>query len=209
MSLKRNLYFDVKRDLVHGYADNGTKRSSETASYVLVVLLSGVSKQWIQPLSFILASKKLNPEDLEKMIIDIIQDLGSGGVLVKAVICDQGGSNHTMATKLGVTPDHPFFVVILANPTTCADFLQTLQRLNQAGMMSQPIWTTTCAAQAHVTAPSALQAHYPMTPSGLLPTARFPTHWPQEPAVPQVYSSDPQLEKIMTSLQTAGLAEEH
>ncbi|KAG0437470.1 hypothetical protein HPB47_017434 [Ixodes persulcatus] len=111
MSLKRNLYYDVKRDLVHGYADNGTKRSSEIANSVLVVLLSGVSKQWIQPLSFILVSKKLNPEDLEKMIIDIIQDLGSGGVLVKAVICDQGGSNRTMATKLGVTPDHPFFMV--------------------------------------------------------------------------------------------------
>lgn len=43
------------------------------------------------------------------MIIDIIQNLGSGKVLVKAVIYDQGGRNCTRATKLRVTPDGPFF----------------------------------------------------------------------------------------------------
>lgn len=65
--------------------------------------------------------------------------------------------------------------VILSNPQTCAEFLQTLQRLNQATMMSQTGWMTTSAVSAGPAALSALQSHYPMSPAaGLLPAAHVP-----------------------------------
>lgn len=107
--LKHNLYFDQRKDLVHGFADNGTERSPDVATSALVVLLAGLSKQWIQPIAIAIVSKKLSPADLRCLLLDIIQNLRSGEVLVKVLICDQGGSNRTINSKLGVTLDRPFF----------------------------------------------------------------------------------------------------
>ncbi|KAG0413605.1 hypothetical protein HPB47_009258, partial [Ixodes persulcatus] len=41
----------------------------------------------------------------------VIRNLSSNGIFVKAVVCDQGAINCTLARRLGVTPDNPFFIV--------------------------------------------------------------------------------------------------
>lgn len=45
MSLKWHLYYDIKHDLVHGYADTGSQRSPDVASSAMVVVLAGLTKQ--------------------------------------------------------------------------------------------------------------------------------------------------------------------
>ncbi|KAG0441530.1 hypothetical protein HPB47_015916 [Ixodes persulcatus] len=45
------------------------------------------------------------------LLTDVTQTPSSGGIIVKAVVCDQGANNCTLARRLGVTPDHPFFLV--------------------------------------------------------------------------------------------------
>lgn len=45
ISLKSNLYYDPKKDRVHGFCNTGEARSPEVAGTALVVALSGISKQ--------------------------------------------------------------------------------------------------------------------------------------------------------------------
>ncbi|CAN7993838.1 unnamed protein product, partial [Ixodes hexagonus] len=124
----------------------------------------------------------------------------------------------------GLRPD---FVekVVLSNPKTCADFLQTLQRLNQASMMSQGLWTTTPTVPASLAMPSVVHSLYPISsaagvpPRGpasntgaersvdvglkpyVLPSCPATAQVPQA-AVPPAGPSAPHLATILTSLQT-------
>ncbi|KAG0416139.1 hypothetical protein HPB47_006686 [Ixodes persulcatus] len=109
--LKENLFYDTKSDMVNGFADSGKERTHDVANSGLVMMLAGISKPWVQPLAFILSKSKASPECLQDLLIEVIQSLSSGGIFVKAVVCDQGASNCTLARRLGVTPDHPFFLV--------------------------------------------------------------------------------------------------
>lgn len=47
----------------------------------------------------------------------------------------------------------------LTNPTSCAEFLQTLQRLNQVSRMTQALWQSSSSAMLGATAPAPLQSH--------------------------------------------------
>lgn len=47
ISLKENLFYDSKSDIVHGFADNGKERTADVANSGLVVMLAGISKSWL------------------------------------------------------------------------------------------------------------------------------------------------------------------
>ncbi|KAG0422684.1 hypothetical protein HPB47_001509 [Ixodes persulcatus] len=61
------------------------------------------------------------------LLTDVIQNPSSGGIFVKAVVCDQGASNCTLARRLGVTPDHPFFLVGDTQPATMPEPLPAIK----------------------------------------------------------------------------------
>ncbi|XP_029849663.3 uncharacterized protein LOC8044022 isoform X2 [Ixodes scapularis] len=109
--LTESLCYDFKRDKVIGFEDIGTKRSDKVANTALVVTISGLSKRWTQPIAFVLSRTKIDVAALEKLLLTLIEELQPAGVLVKAVVCDQGGCNWDLSRKLGVTLKEPFFIV--------------------------------------------------------------------------------------------------
>ncbi|KAH9361777.1 hypothetical protein HPB48_005070 [Haemaphysalis longicornis] len=110
VSLKRNLQYDSKQDLVHGYADTGYERRNNVANTALLVLVSGIAKKWIQPVAFMTGEAGVHSGPL-LILKRLIRDLKEFGLFVKALICDQGGSNGVVAKTLGISPERPFFTI--------------------------------------------------------------------------------------------------
>lgn len=52
----------------------------------------------------------LDPAVLKQLLFHRIQDLDSGGIFLKVVICDQGGSDRTVAPELGSNPQQSFYM---------------------------------------------------------------------------------------------------
>lgn len=111
MSIKEHLQYDSASDMVYGYADNGHERSPQLANSALLVVLSGISKSWVQPLSYVFSKSTASPGTVECLLVDLIRRLNSADIFVKAVICDQGASNCALARRLDVSPSRPFFTV--------------------------------------------------------------------------------------------------
>jgi hypothetical protein len=48
---------------------------------------------------------------LRELVLNVLDSLREVGLVVKAVVCDQGANNRSLFTKLGVTVDKPFIEV--------------------------------------------------------------------------------------------------
>ncbi|XP_070381046.1 uncharacterized protein [Dermacentor albipictus] len=112
IALKKNLSYDAGEDIVHGFADDGIERSSSIADRAMVVLLAGISKRWVQPVAFTIGHVLTWANVIDKLLISIIEELKAVRIVVKAVICDQGTSNVSLAQKLGITIGKPYFEVL-------------------------------------------------------------------------------------------------
>ncbi|XP_070378637.1 uncharacterized protein [Dermacentor albipictus] len=112
IALKKNLSYDAGEDIVHGFADDGIERSSSIADRAMVVLLAGISKRWVQPVAFTIGHVLTSANVIDKLLISIIEQLKAVRIVVKAVICDQGTSNVSLAHKLGITIGKPYFEVL-------------------------------------------------------------------------------------------------
>ncbi|XP_064465409.1 uncharacterized protein LOC135376898 [Ornithodoros turicata] len=111
MSIKEHLQYDSGSDVVYGFVDTGKERNSEMAKSALLVVLSGITKAWVQPLSYIFSRSTVSADILNDLLQDLIRQLHSLGVFVKAVVCDQGASNCALCRKLGISPSKPYLCV--------------------------------------------------------------------------------------------------
>ncbi|XP_075727930.1 uncharacterized protein LOC142769029 isoform X1 [Rhipicephalus microplus] len=111
IALKKNLYYDASRDVVQGFTDDGTHRTSTIADRALVFLLVGVSRKWVQPVAFTIGHTSTPSSVMHNLLVSLILELRSINIAVKAVICDQGSSNVSLANQLKVTVAKPFFEV--------------------------------------------------------------------------------------------------
>ncbi|XP_049516658.1 uncharacterized protein LOC119437561 isoform X2 [Dermacentor silvarum] len=112
IALKKNLSYDAGQDIVHGFVDDGIERSSNMADRAMVVLLAGISKRWVQPVAFTIGHIWTSASIMDKLLFSIIEQLKAVRITVKAVICDQGTSNVSLAQQLGITIEKPFFEVL-------------------------------------------------------------------------------------------------
>ncbi|XP_042143062.1 proteoglycan 4-like [Ixodes scapularis] len=107
--LKKNLSYDVSQDVVHGFTDDGYEQTSTIADRALVILLSGVSRRWVQPVAYTIGHTSTPSTVIRNLLISLTEQLQDIGITVKAVICDQGASNVSLANQLGVSVAQPFF----------------------------------------------------------------------------------------------------
>ncbi|XP_037518321.1 uncharacterized protein LOC119395100 [Rhipicephalus sanguineus] len=111
ISLKRNLQYDPKEDVIHGYVDDGRERTGSVANTAMLVLLRGIAKKWVQPVAFLTGDGTVRSGPFLLLLKQLISRLKLCNLFVKALVCDQGGSNCVVAKTLGVSPDRPFFVI--------------------------------------------------------------------------------------------------
>ncbi|XP_042150095.1 uncharacterized protein LOC120847938 isoform X4 [Ixodes scapularis] len=109
--LKKNLTYDPAHDIIHGFTDDGVERTSTIADRALVVVLSGISRRWVQPLAYTVGHTSTPSSVIRSLLISLIRELKTVDFTVKAVVCDQGASNVSLANQLGVSADKPFFEV--------------------------------------------------------------------------------------------------
>ncbi|XP_054934481.1 uncharacterized protein [Dermacentor andersoni] len=100
IALKKNLHYDVARDVVHGFTDDGAHRTSTIADRAMAVLLAGVSKKWVQPVAFTIGHTSTPSSVMHNLLLSLIVELRCIHITVKAVICDQGSSNVSLANQL-------------------------------------------------------------------------------------------------------------
>lgn len=115
IALKKNLCYDAARDIVQGFTDDGTDRTSTIADRAMVVLLVGVSKKWVQPVAFTIGHTSTPSSVMHNLLVSLIVELRSINIAVKAVICDQGSSNVSLANQLRVTVAKPFFFKLMVS----------------------------------------------------------------------------------------------
>lgn len=64
ISLKQNLQYDAKRDVVAGHSDNRQERTPAVVNTALLILISGILKNWIQPVAFTIARTKTSADTI-------------------------------------------------------------------------------------------------------------------------------------------------
>ncbi|KAH9367283.1 hypothetical protein HPB48_004416 [Haemaphysalis longicornis] len=146
MSLKENLQYDSKHDIVMGFFDSGTQTTPAVANSAPLILVAGISKTWIKPVAYTVSRTKAAADTLHDLFITLIKQLQGIQFFVKAFICDQGGSNITVGNKLAVTFEEPFFVLegrkiyfLYDTPHLLKCKRNILRSTSQA-----PCWATNC-----------------------------------------------------------------
>lgn len=77
----------------------------------MVVLLSGISKRWVQPVAYTVAYASASFSHLHNLLMSLLKQLQEIGISIKALICDQGASNVSLSRQLGVSVGKPFFTI--------------------------------------------------------------------------------------------------
>ena len=101
ISLRCGLFYRQNVDKVDGFEDYGAfGRTMRQADHALVFMARGLRKQWKQPVAYYFCQSSTPTDILEQLIVDVIESLFSAGLVVKAVVCDQGSTNRAALRNL-------------------------------------------------------------------------------------------------------------
>ena len=111
MANRPGLEYNLKEDYIEGYhdlSDNFGGRTQEMAKSVLVVMLSGLTHDWKQPLMYFPTSGSVSGKTLKNIILDVLKITEEVGFRIRHMVCDQGSTNQKAIFLLGINKDKPF-----------------------------------------------------------------------------------------------------
>jgi len=112
MKIKNFLEYNKYLDLVEGYEDLGSKgRSNQLAGQAMVFMIRGLYSTWKLPIAYFLPSTSVKHIMLADLITEVLERLFQCGLVVKAIVCDQGVSNVAAFKDLKMTKDKPYFFI--------------------------------------------------------------------------------------------------
>ena len=112
MAIKERLHYDGNRDVIEGTEDLGDLGKTQyVANHAGVFMIRGLVEKWKQSVGYFLTSGPMSSDVLKDCLLTCIEKVQAAGLLVKAVICDQGSNIRSMVTELGVDVDNPIFEV--------------------------------------------------------------------------------------------------
>ena len=111
MSLKCNLNYDVKDDVVVGLEDlgEGWNRKNAVVTSALVFMARGLSSNWKQPVGYVLTNSACGACDMKQLLFNCIDKLHAAGLTVMVVISDQGTNFQQLVSQLKVSVQEPYF----------------------------------------------------------------------------------------------------
>ena len=110
ISLKSHLYYSVPDDKIIGLEDFGNGvRSKKNATSALVLLIRSISGNWKQPIGHALVNGSCPTDLLDGLIRGAIEKLDGIGLRVLVVMSDMGSNFHSLALRLGITSEKPWF----------------------------------------------------------------------------------------------------
>ena len=111
ISLKTHLYYDISRDKIIGLEDFGSGyRTNKLANSGLVLLLRSISGKWKQPLGYALVNGSCPTDEMEDIMKEAIDKVEGIGLNVVVVMSDMGSNFQSLANRLGITPEKPWFL---------------------------------------------------------------------------------------------------
>ena len=111
ISLKSHLYYSVPDDKIIGLEDFGDGvRSKKIATSALVLLIRSISGNWKQPMGHALVNGSCPTDLLDGLIRGAIEKLDGIGLRVLVVMSDMGSNFHSLALRLGITSEKPWFI---------------------------------------------------------------------------------------------------
>ena len=103
ISLKTNLFYSVP--------SNKIIRLKDLSKWLrLVLLIRSISGNWKQPLAYYLVNGGCPSDTMEDIVKEAIAKLECIGLNVVVVKSDQGSNFYSLATRLEVTPQKPWFI---------------------------------------------------------------------------------------------------
>lgn len=87
MSIRKNLTYDVKQDIIEGYQDHGNQgRTMEPATHALLFMAIGIRKRWKQPLAFYFSGDCVTADRLSALIKEVFKFLFRFYALVRSFL---------------------------------------------------------------------------------------------------------------------------
>lgn len=111
MSIKENVQYSFGRDRLVGFSDfEEDSLDSSIASYCTAILAQGLFENWKQPVGFWFVKSACKVPESTEIIHATVKALFERGLIVVALISDQGTNFQRLATNLGVKAAEPYFV---------------------------------------------------------------------------------------------------
>lgn len=112
MSIKSNLYFDLKSDKIIGFEDTGYgDRGPQLCKNVLVIMARGLYSSWKQPIAFFFVATQLKADKLRPILEKCIVNLRDIDLTVEAISSDMGSNFIDLSKCLGITPENTEFQI--------------------------------------------------------------------------------------------------
>lgn len=111
MSLKNYLFYNISRDKIIGFEDNGYNKSSTPAKSALVIMARSIAGNWKLPVCFCFMETTCRSEFLKNILFDIIIKLRNCGAMVHALITDMGSNFIQLSRDLGISVQNSTFLV--------------------------------------------------------------------------------------------------
>ncbi|KAI5631241.1 THAP domain-containing protein [Phthorimaea operculella] len=109
MSLKPNLFYNIKEDKIYGFHEIDGIQSPEPAKYALVASIQGIFTNYKQPVGFALLSECYNYDEVSKWIDKLIEKLFEIGLKIR--VLNLGPEYTNIAEEKQVTIERPYFFV--------------------------------------------------------------------------------------------------
>jgi hypothetical protein len=111
MALKCNLFYNYGDDEIIGFEDNGITKTLKPASSCMVFMARGLKNNWKQPLGYMFSATGYSAKDTKTLLEKFVAGLTNIGLDVKALVTDMGSNFIEMSNLLGVTAEHPTFIL--------------------------------------------------------------------------------------------------
>lgn len=102
MRLKQHIQYQRSKDLICGFADDGSNRSPQFANCAMVWMLQGIHgrRPWKQPVAFTLNKSTCAWTTICQYYKDIVKLCLEEGIHIIASVCDQGSTNITAMSHM-------------------------------------------------------------------------------------------------------------
>lgn len=111
MSLKANLFYDVRNDKIVGFHEINGIQKKVPAKYVIVMMIRGIIHNWKQPVAHAFLSQCKNYSDVNDWIDEIITSLLNIGFDIRVFISDLGSDFLSASKSRSVSVDKTYFEV--------------------------------------------------------------------------------------------------
>ncbi|KAF2900796.1 hypothetical protein ILUMI_05396 [Ignelater luminosus] len=109
ISLKEEIHYDASKDKIIGVVDTGKIRTNDKAKTALVCMIKGIVYNFKCVLGYWFLGGQETSPNMKEIVMNCVDAANSAGLIVKALVCDQGPANQGLATKLGITTVKTYF----------------------------------------------------------------------------------------------------